>query len=244
MSKIELSFICILTLIWGSWFYRKYVKTFFGTKKRLSWLAQQQQNKKIRSVLVILEKLYQNTNSHRTAKLAKIRRGITEDSFLYGEVDFLTLIALLTYCQPTEHDVFYDLGSGAGKAVFSAALCFPIRKSIGIELMPELVSLAKNILAEYQKTGHAKNNKCEIQFEQADILQRPFSDATIIFINATAFKGQLWKNIEDRLYALPIGARVILTTHQLSSSYFKLIYSGTEVMSWGMNSAFVFEKIK
>lgn len=243
MSNIEILFICILIVIWGSWFFRKHVRTYFGNRKRLGWLAQQQQNKTIRTALAVLERLYKKTNSHRTAKLAKIRRGITENAFLYGEIDFLALIALLTYCKPTKKDVFYDLGSGAGKAVMSAALCFPFQQAIGIELLPELVSLSNKTLNAYQKSELAKKNVCKIQFKQEDILTCELDDASVIFINATAFKGQHWAQIKQKLLLLPIGTRIILTTHKLPASHFALIYAGTEVMSWGMNSAFVFKKI-
>jgi len=243
MSHVDILFVGTLVLIWGSWFFRKHVRTYFGNRRRLGWLAQQKQNQKIRSALVILEKLYKKTNSHRTAKIAKIRRGITDDNFLYGEIDFLALIALLSYCNPTKRDVFYDLGSGAGKVVMSAALCFHFQKVVGIELLPELVSLSNNVLKKYHNSEHAKTNTCEIQFREEDVLKCSLSDASIIFINATAFKGLHWEKIKQKLMLLSIGTKIILTTHRLPSSHFTLIYAGTEVMSWGMNSAFVFEKI-
>lgn len=58
--------------------------------------------------------------------------------YSYGEIEFFSFIALLSLINPNENTVFYDLGSGTGKAVIACGMVFPVQKSIGIELFPEL----------------------------------------------------------------------------------------------------------
>lgn len=58
--------------------------------------------------------------------------------YAYGEIKFMSFIALLSLTNPDADTVFYDLGSGIGKAVLACSMVFPIRKSVGVELFPEL----------------------------------------------------------------------------------------------------------
>ena len=58
--------------------------------------------------------------------------------YVYGEIEFLPFIALLSLDKPDSKTVFYDLGSGIGKAVLACAMVYPVHKSVGVELLPEL----------------------------------------------------------------------------------------------------------
>lgn len=241
MSNIEVVFALFLALIWGAWMIRKFIRPYFGKKKNDLWLQKYQQKKRIQSALKLLNKVYANVNGHRVAKFAKLRRNIQSDSFLYGEIDFLAFMALMSYCSPTKEDVFFDLGSGAGKAVLSAALGFELKQAIGIELIPELVNLSNKLLGEV--AGQSQMNCSPVMFLRDDILSADFSAASIVFINATAFQGQVWDNLLSKILQLAAGTRVVITSKRLPTSHFQIIYQGMEVMSWGMNSAFVYNKI-
>ena len=71
----------------------------------------------------------------------KEKEVFSEGSFTYGEIDFLSfaeifMIVAKKYapCNLWEGGVFYDLGSGSGKACLAAALLWPFDVCRGIEL--------------------------------------------------------------------------------------------------------------
>lgn len=167
-----------------------------------------------------------------------------EDAFeyVYGEIEFTSFIALLSLTKPNTQTVFYDLGSGSGKAVIAAALIFPIKKSCGIELFTSLHAASiqqKNRLAllpdYYQKST-------KIEFIQSNFLTANFLDATLIFINATGFFGDTWEALNQKLGNHPNGLIVITTTKPLSNPLFRISSITSVQMSWGIVKAYIQEK--
>lgn len=73
-----------------------------------------------------------------------------------------------------ENDVFYDLGSGYGRPVFYSALTTDVKKSVGIELVPERVENCKEI-----KENLGLDN---VEFRQGNVLDEDFSDGTVFFL--------------------------------------------------------------
>ncbi|MBD3885585.1 class I SAM-dependent methyltransferase [Phormidium tenue FACHB-886] len=69
-------------------------------------------------------------------------------------------------------DIVYDLGSGDGRVVITAAKQFGAR-GVGIEIDPELVQQAT---ANAQAAGVADR----VQFRQQDLFQTDFSEATVV----------------------------------------------------------------
>ena len=65
-----------------------------------------------------------------------------DKSLTYGEVTFRSMAYIFEYCKSrfdiNEEGSFYDLGSGIGCGVLSAALCFNFKKYIGIEFITAL----------------------------------------------------------------------------------------------------------
>eukprot|EP00798_Chlamydomonas_sp_ICE-L_P027149 gene27149-2382_t len=100
----------------------------------------------------------------------------------YGEVGLLALhailIAALPLCQPSSDLIFYDLGSGCGRAVLAAALLQPQRLQYcrGIELIRRLHKVAQEALLEYST---ACSSRPEVSFQQGDFLEVDWSDADL-----------------------------------------------------------------
>lgn len=71
------------------------------------------------------------------------------------------------------NDVVYDLGSGDGRIVIAAARDFKVKKGTGIDLDPELVTLA---------TKNAKDAGVadRVSFARGDIFKMDFKDATVL----------------------------------------------------------------
>ncbi len=81
-------------------------------------------------------RIFSQTNGYLISK--KDRSNNDMISLTYGEIDFLSFIALLEQTHISTQSVFYDLGSGVGKAVIACAMVFNVKKSIGIEILPNL----------------------------------------------------------------------------------------------------------
>ncbi len=179
--------------------------------------------------------------------LAERQKLETEDSsFTYGEITFPSIAVSLAIADPKPGEVFYDLGSGAGKGVFCAALLNDWQKCCGIELLPGLHECTKTLLAKLKQFPEAKEYFSgvleHIEFIQADILTADFSDGDIILINATAFSHELWESLVAKLKTLKAGARLIVLTKRLPLEHFELIQETSLPMSWGMNSVLVYKK--
>lgn len=187
--------------------------------------------------IITFQKISADINGFALSQQARTRGDALE--YVYGEIDFLSFVALLSLTKPNHNTVFYDLGSGTGKAVLACSLIFQVKKSCGIELFYELHAAA---LAQQQKllclseyTSVAKR----IHFVQDNFLQAEFSDATLIFINSTGYFGDTWIALNNRLEQLTTCTTIITTTKKLTSSIYKVHRITTIQMSWGVVKAYI-----
>ena len=180
------------------------------------------------------QELFVDVDGFRLSKACRTHSDAFD--YVYGEITFFSFIALLSLVKPTADTVFYDLGSGVGKAVFACAMVFKVKKSCGIELFTGLhdAALAVKTNMQVQDLVTAKN----IHFINNDFMQADFSDADLIFINATGFIGETWQRLNQRL-AETCSATIITTSKKLSAQYFTVTHSTLAEMSWGIVKAFV-----
>jgi uncharacterized protein (TIGR03000 family) len=100
-----------------------------------------------------------------------------------------------------EGDTVYDLGSGDGRIVITAAKRYQAKRGVGIELSADRVKLAKE---NAEKTGVAKF----VEFREGDVLKlKDLSDATVVTL-------QLLPEINEKLKpvlrkTLKPGSRVV-----------------------------------
>ena len=170
-------------------------------------------------------------------------RRISNKDFVYGEIDFLSFCTILERAEPQGGDVFYDLGSGSGKAVFTAALFFDLSKAYGIELLPLLYTKAiaqlkkATVLFQNIKTGVEESylkQVATIQFIHHNFLDYDFADANIIYVAATCFTDSTWEKLIHKMAGLKSGTRIIVATKNIQHERFEVMYQGTELMSWGL----------
>ena len=74
----------------------------------------------------------------REEKAAQRAAGVFRDGIQYGEVSAASFARCLEWVTPVAGEVFYDLGSGTGKAVLTAAALHPLAAAYGIEIQPRL----------------------------------------------------------------------------------------------------------
>ncbi len=202
--------------------------------------------KRLKNGLMILDKLYKDINGMQISLTERERLKTDNPSFTYGEITFPSIAASLAMADFKPGEIFYDLGAGAGKAVFCAALLNDWKKCRGIEYLPALYECTQTLLTKLKGMPEAQeffpqilNN---IEFIQSDILQADFSDADIIHMNATAFAPDLWDALVPKLEAVKPGTRIIVLTKRLNKEKFDLMQETSLPMSWGMNSVLVYRK--
>lgn len=185
----------------------------------------------------VFHELYQNANGFLLSQRARQRQDAME--YAYGEIEFLSFTALLSLAKPNANTVFYDLGSGIGKAVLACVMVFPIRKSIGIELFPELHFDACKRVEQLATSKNYTKQAQKIQFILGDFLDANLDDATLIFINSTAFFGPTWEKICAKIDKLSHLTTVITISKTLTSADFKLTVQTQVEMSWGIVFAYI-----
>ena len=162
--------------------------------------------------------------------------------YTYGEIDFISFIALLFLVKIDENTVFYDLGSGIGTAVLACAMVYPVKKSIGIEyfaLLHEAAICQKQKLIQNPNYHHLTER---MMFINNDFLHTNMDDATLIFINSTAYFGETWEKINRILEKMPHLQTVITLSKCLNCLNFTMIQSTEVTMGWGTVQAYIHQR--
>lgn len=225
---------------------------------QLDYLNQLAQDK----VLEELSSLYEEY-TFATAKDASltddIRRGDnninnqhSEDSLVYGEIDLHGFVQLLLTCNVprTTNDIFYDLGSGSGRAVFAARYCGDYKECIGIELLQNLHDLATSVQSLYKFQYKHKLKHQQIRFVHSDLLDYEswWSNGTVVYIPNLLFDDVLMDQIADKAKYAPSNAYWICLKKFRSSSStsfdsaFELIHQCPVAMSWGESNVYVYRR--
>ena len=214
---------------------------YFKKKEQKKQLNQRADWLTIEKKTHILETLYKKVHAKASSIRYRLLHLIQDKEFIYGEIDFFSFYTILERTSPSTKDVFYDLGSGSGKAVLSAILFFNVHKSIGIELLAPLyeqsnIQLEKAI-QRFQQHDVEKEYLTQmerIQFINGSFLDCDFGDADIIYVAATCLTDATWDQLISKMSGLKPGSRIIVTTRLIHHEQFESIYQGVELMSWGL----------
>lgn len=194
----------------------------------------------------IIWKLFQTVDSVGISFAERERLEIKDTSYTYGEVTVYGLHAMLDLLHPASSDVFYDLGSGTGKAVFSAALQYDWQKCVGIEYLPGLYNASQTLLEKFYEMDEVKqfypDKKFSIEFIQDNFLNVDLNEADIIFVNATTLNPVFWGHLEVKFNQLKSGIRIIVATRKLDEMYFEKLHQVLCPMSWGDCTVFIYSK--
>jgi precorrin-6B methylase 2 len=194
----------------------------------------------------IFNQLYTNLSGYEIAQQEKNRLGRVEQSTTYGEVMPDSFAELLSAATPAEGEVFVDLGSGTGKATFMAALCFPFSRVVGVELLPGLGELARQLLARYDAEFRPRlpeqRQRQRIEFIDGDFLEQDLSNVDIVFAHATCFSPELIAQLGQKLEELKPGARVIVAGHTINTP--ALQFRAMKIMKadWGTALTAIYQR--
>ncbi len=129
-------------------------------------------------------------------------------------------------------NVFYDIGSGAGKPVFAAAMLCRWSKCVGIELLPGLHEVSKRALERWrdpdvatrcQLPEHARS--ATIDFVLADATKYNWSDATLWHANSTCFDEPMLKRLAEQADNCKPGTFAITITKKIPSHQWRVLDS-------------------
>lgn len=252
MNLINILFAITILLIIIPWLWRHRIKPGFSKDELQQKIARHPDKKNILRTETFLKNLYKEINSTRISNRDRKQLNLDADAFICGEIDFLSFFTILEKIQPQSSDIFYDLGSASGKAVFAAALFFNFSKCIGIELLPGLhntaiaqIKNAKALLTTYDKNTENNFSRkiSNIEFINDNILHSDFSDGDVIFINATCFNFSTWEKLIEKFSRLKAGSKIIVTSKKIENEQFKLLSNSLELMSWGMCSLYIYQKL-
>ncbi len=206
-----------------------------------SHVRMRQFKNRTKRIVSALEKAYARVNPYQISQRARQQQQLACPALVYGEINLYALAELLLLVKANSHDIFYDLGSGDGKAVLLAALLFAFEKACGIEYLKPLWQVSLNM--KQQLELHF-NKKLAVAFSHADMFQSNISEASIVFVNATGLYDENWQAAVSTLKTLKPNTRIIITSKQLPNSDFLLITRGLWLMSWGMSSVYLYRKLR
>lgn len=188
--------------------------------------------------LKIFKKIYEDIDGFSLSISERKKLSIDDKSFVYGEIVPESFYEILIKSGVNQDSIFYDLGSGVGKAVIFSKLFFNVKKAVGIEYLESLYQaslLAYNRLKEFIDING-------IEFIRDDIFNSNFSDGDLIFINSTCFSEEQIRKIEEMALNLKNNSRIIILTKKLTLPYFKLIFEDKNNFSWGSATVRLYEK--
>jgi hypothetical protein len=91
--------------------------------------------------------------------------------------------------------VFVDFGSGMGRVVFQAALWYPFRQVIGVELSARLHEIAEDNIARNRSRLRCR----DVDLVRADVLDYPVPDDVTVAFFDNPFTGHIFAAVLDRL---------------------------------------------
>jgi SAM-dependent methyltransferase len=202
-----------------------------------------------------LTSLYEEC-SFITAKDASVsdihrKENSNDNSLVYGEVEFESFLNLLQFFPKSKGGVFYDLGSGSGRAVFTVRFTLDFDRCIGIELLPNLHKLAVDVAETYDQNFRHKLALQSVEFCCEDILNYDWSDGTVIFACSTCFEDDLINAIGEKAKDLKQGAYLITLKKftgigpgvtGIDPDAFDIIQEVVCPMSWGEADVFVYRR--
>lgn len=184
-------------------------------------------------------KIYDSIDGFYLSKIARKDHDAFE--YTYGEIDFLSFIALISLTHPDKNTRLYDLGCGVGKAIISCAMVYDMDLYCGIELFKDLHEVAVKQQKHLLRLPEYEINAKKISFICDDFLNVNLEDATLIFINSTAFVGLTWQLLNEKLAATS-AATIITVSKKLTTEMFTVVFSTRVNMSWGVATVFIHKR--
>jgi hypothetical protein len=165
-----------------------------------------------------------------------------------------TATSLLLPRALNENDVFVDIGSGVGNINLQVFCETPVKKSIGIELLPSrnaYADLARTICALFFSDLFGVDGTRELEFITGDFadkknkeIKSAFNEATVIFSHSWMFPEELMVKFGERVLEDAPNVDLIISSRQVPQLDERWIVSRIELQAdWNEKSPFfVYQK--
>ncbi|MBF0312790.1 MAG: hypothetical protein HQK50_16755 [Oligoflexia bacterium] len=163
-----------------------------------------------------------------------------EKNTTYGEITYNGAQKLFQRLNLTEHDVFYDLGSGVGKLVVQAFLTTPVKKAAGIELIASRAQEAQKALEALVQDGVTSKTSRIIMFEEKDILKSQLGDATVLFWSNLTWEKRVINNIMKKILSSKHKMRLASLVQLEASPYLVLKETTIVDVTWNRYGSTVY----
>ena len=127
-----------------------------------------------------------------------------QHNLTYGEIEWPSIKIMLDYAEKqswpsTSPGRFYDLGCGRGRSVLYMALAGPFDFSVGVEVLPERVTLAQEALIKLKAAIPTAGAK--VKLYEASFLNPAFKykDARMIFLSNMCFDEETQRALFNKL---------------------------------------------
>ena len=196
----------------------------------------------------IFESLYSGVDGYNISSKARKNLPYASKAHTYGEVTPEGFYKILRDAKAKSKGVFYDLGSGTGKAIILASLFRNFSKLVGIEILKDLYQTSVNILNRFDPEVRPilpiERQKQVIEFTNADFIEYDLTDSDLVFAHSTYFYDELMIALEEKCATLKEGTKILLVTKTFQSPLFRLIKSGEYPMTWGKATVNFYEKVE
>jgi protein-L-isoaspartate O-methyltransferase len=173
----------------------------------------------------------------REEKRAQRSAGIFLEGIQFGEIDATSFSVALEWVSPKPGETFVDLGSGAGKAVLTAAALHDLASATGVEILRPLHDAAVAAAARCDV------GRTRVELLCADALAHPWQSCDLVFCTTTCFSDEMCARLEAGVHELRVGARLIVTTRPLRAEGVKLLRKGKLPYAKGSLLFFAYERV-
>mmetsp|Transcript_13942 Transcript_13942/g.20854 ORF Transcript_13942/g.20854 Transcript_13942/m.20854 type:complete len:272 (+) Transcript_13942:85-900(+) len=200
------------------------------------------------------------------SKKERAEKMLSMTTLIYGEIDFDSFGICIEkikqiYGKPNvgasgpqgvlqgRGGLFYDLGSGIGRAVIAAAVLHNFDVCTGIEILEGLHQASALVLEAYETKGKsdlARATDTVVDMKHGDILDMEFKDwrdGDVVFANSTCFDDSLMHKIAALAVGMRKGSFFITFTKSLPIADFEVLEYELYDMSWGGATVYIHQKI-
>lgn len=191
--------------------------------------------------------LFKNVNGYQVSYEDKKKLELFENKiFTYSEIEFDGFKEILEVIDLPDDYIFFDCGSGIGKALILTSLLSPCKKIIGREKLPGLVEENKVIFSNYVELLKKDIPNVlipELDLKEDSFLNYNFHEVDLVFANSTCFDDELMNSLIEKLNSISKGSYVVTVTKQIDHSNFECIHKSFYKMNWGSPTVYVYKKI-
>ncbi len=182
------------------------------------------------------------------------RKGLCYNSstLSYGDIEFSELVKLFQELEKLgfrcdRHSHFVDIGCGAGKPIFAAALLQNFTRCTGIEILSGLHSICEQNAVKWNrlctKLRLKKKLLIDVDFICGDALEVNWSDADLVFIHGTCFNEAMVNKLFHLTDCLKPHSFVVSISVPLVCPHLHLLHVINHViLSWGISCAYVYSR--